>query len=625
MPSLSKIAVALAIGAFASADAKVCPPLGAVLPAPQTPSKSQVVKDAVSKLKGVLDESSSVLNTSAVSINLKSIHENKPLFTYHYTPPNPGSGKTTIDQDTIYRIASGTKLFTVLAALQSNNVNMTDPVLKYLPELKNTTTDSEIAQIPWEDITVESLAAHLSGLGVDMAQDLGIIGSDPWQKLGLPAFPKGKGPDCSGLPGTKPCTREQLLAEVNRRPPVYQPYTNPIYSNIGLALLGYVVEAAEGKPFPQVLQDSIFDVLGLNGTSIGKVPSSDDIFIPVGDTVWNATLGAFDAAGGLYSTPADMLAFAEGIMTYKFLTPLETHQWMKPASSTASWGYLVGRPWEILRSDNLTKDGRLIDVYTKSGDLGLYHTLTGLIPDYDVVISVLMGGVEVSSSPYISSTIFGDVLQALLPAIEKAGRDEAKMNLLGEFADESSNSSIIFTQDSGPGLLISNWTVRGFDVLHSLPKYSFDALESGEDLGDVPVEARVYPTNLLTDNKRAWRAVFDFTTEEQREEVDNTLFFKDGSCQTWFQQDRKVYNYKSLDEFVFLTEDGKSEVKAVENLGFNVTLIKVSGPQDDGEPQNDEPQNDGDKKTTSGATFSKNSNVALVTILGASLVLLNLF
>ena len=85
------------------------------------------------------------------------------------------------------------------------------------------------------------------------------------------------------------------MAEVNRRPPVYQPYTNPIYSNIGLALLGYVVEAAEGKPFAEVLQDGIFDVLGLNGTFIGKVPSSDDIFIPEHDTVWNATLGAFDA------------------------------------------------------------------------------------------------------------------------------------------------------------------------------------------------------------------------------------------------------------------------------------------------------------------------------------------
>lgn len=108
-------------------------------------------------------------------------------------------------------------------------------------------------------------------------------------------MPKGTGPSCSGLASTAPCTREDLLSEINRHPPVYSPYTTPVYSNIGLALLGYVVEAANKKPFADVVQEKIFDVGGMGHSFIGKVPSSESMFIPEGDTMWNATLGAFDA------------------------------------------------------------------------------------------------------------------------------------------------------------------------------------------------------------------------------------------------------------------------------------------------------------------------------------------
>lgn len=128
-----------------------------------------------------------------------------------------------------------------------------------------------------------------------MAQDLAIIGSDPWKKLGLPAIPKGSGPDCSGLPGTNKCTRDQLLSQVNRRPPVYKPYTNPVYSNIALSLLGYVVEAANNKTFAEVLEEKIFCPVGMNNSYIGTVPPREDMFIPEKDTIWNLTLGAFDA------------------------------------------------------------------------------------------------------------------------------------------------------------------------------------------------------------------------------------------------------------------------------------------------------------------------------------------
>ncbi|KAK7416738.1 hypothetical protein QQX98_005064 [Neonectria punicea] len=574
MPSFSKLAAVLAVSAFALVDAKACPPMGAVFPAPQAPSQNKAAKTAVSALKDALDEqTSSLFEASALSVGVKSIHENDPLFTYHFTPPNPGSGAQKVGDNTMYRIASVSKMFTVLAALQNSDIDMNASVLKYLPQLNETAADDPVLSLDWEEITVGALAGHLSGLGTDLAQDLGVVGSEAWVQMGLPEFSKKTGPTCSGLPGTIPCTKEDLLDQVNHRPPVYSPYTNPVYSNIGIAMLALVVEAASNKTLHEVVTRDILDVVGMDHTSTGETPSSKDIFIPEGESTWNATLDVFDGAGGFYSSLSDLQAFGEAILNHKLLSPMETRRWMKPASSTSSWGYMVGHPWEILRTDNVTSDGRLIDVYTKSGDLGLYHTLTGVVPDYDIVVTVLMAGTEASAG-YASAIAFSAVIRGLLPAIEAAGRDEAKTAYVGSYTQRSTNSSITLKMDSGPGLLISEWQVRGFDVLTNIGGYSWATLETGKVNSAPPVSARVYPTNLATKGSAAWRAVFDFRNDTVDSKLDSKLFFKDGSCQTWFSQDRQTYDFLSLDEFVFLDVEGEADIQ-VQNPAFNITLSKV--------------------------------------------------
>jgi CubicO group peptidase (beta-lactamase class C family) len=114
--------------------------------------------------------------------------------------------------------------------------------------------------------------------------------------MGLPKVPKGTGPSCSGLPGTRPCTGEDLIREMARRPPVYLPYTAPVYSNIGYALLGLVVEAATNRSFNDVAQ-AIFNSVGMTSTSFGGFPKEflEKGFVPVAETTWNLTLGVYEA------------------------------------------------------------------------------------------------------------------------------------------------------------------------------------------------------------------------------------------------------------------------------------------------------------------------------------------
>lgn len=170
MPSLSNVLTAVAVSSlFSPASAiKSCPPLGPVLPAPQAPSKHEAVQAATKGIASALDEiTGSLLNHSALSIGVKSIHEDKQLFKYHFTPPNvPELGTDKIDENTIYRVGSVSKMMPAIAALQSSAIDMDESVLKYIPELRNA-TGSGVVATHWEDITVRSLANHLSGLSTD--------------------------------------------------------------------------------------------------------------------------------------------------------------------------------------------------------------------------------------------------------------------------------------------------------------------------------------------------------------------------------------------------------------------------------------------------------------------------
>lgn len=128
------------------------------------------------------------------------------------------------------------------------------------------------------------------------AFDLGIFPTPLWQTIGLPAIPQGTGPNCSGLPGTPPCTPDDLVKDLQKREPIYLPYTSPSYSNVGFALLGMIIDAATNKSYIDNIQDNVFDIVNMNSSSFnGFVESfSENGFVPVGETTWNVTLGVFE-------------------------------------------------------------------------------------------------------------------------------------------------------------------------------------------------------------------------------------------------------------------------------------------------------------------------------------------
>ncbi|KAH8878872.1 beta-lactamase/transpeptidase-like protein [Thozetella sp. PMI_491] len=559
--------------ASAAAKSSHCPPLGPVLPAPKAPSSNAAVAQAIQVFGDTFNGITRSLNYSAVSIGVQSIHEDKPLLELFYTPPNLSDqgGVKTVDADTIYRLGSLSKLFPALAALQVPGASFEDPVTKYLPQLRDLKKEQEvnndITTVDWELVTLGGLASHLSGIGtdypVDIASFLGSLGT----MLGLPNITDPSIlPNCAGLLDLPPCNASDLYEDFGRRPPVYAPYTTPVYSNVGYSILGLAVAAASNMTFADFVQKNILDVVSMNST-LFTVPDASKGFIGVNETWWDASIGVEVPAGGMFSTLTDMLAFGTSILKNKLLTPAQTRKWLKPHVSTSSVGMAIGAPWEILRSDSVTMDGRFIEFYTKSGDMGFYHNQFILVPDYDLVITVLTSGAE--SSPQFSESVMSKVIKGLIPAIEQAGKDEAAVAQAGTYTDEATNSTITLALDDGPGLAIEKWVVRGTDIFSNYFSYSL----SGPPDPAPPVTARLYPTNLAAGNQTAWRAVFEVGTSESLAFEDADMIYPRASCVTWAMQDRLVWVYKGLDEFIF-TQDSLVEPSAssVLLLGFQVSL-----------------------------------------------------
>lgn len=140
---------------FASLAMGRCPPSGPVLPPPYVPASTNT-----SNLTTILDnlshnDTASGWNISSTSFSIDVTALDSTFFSYHYTAPLRNlSGTHIVNSDTIFRVASVTKVFTVLATLMEDRISQADPITKFLPELKGG---------KWADVTIELLMNQISG------------------------------------------------------------------------------------------------------------------------------------------------------------------------------------------------------------------------------------------------------------------------------------------------------------------------------------------------------------------------------------------------------------------------------------------------------------------------------
>ena len=200
-----------------------------------------------------------------------------------------------------WRIGSVTKTIVgeaVLILVDEGKIDLNKPISFYLPELKIPSGDK---------ITIPMLANMTSGL-YDYADD-------DWLK------------SLSDSHGQKVFTLEQLLTGAFSYNMRFEPGTKYEYCNTNYLLLGLLITKVTGKPVIDVLNEKIFQPLGMKNTfwpntSYLPYPYSHGYYLYEGSlldvTNWNPSWG--NAAGILTSNIFDMKIWSKEMVEGKLLS-----------------------------------------------------------------------------------------------------------------------------------------------------------------------------------------------------------------------------------------------------------------------------------------------------------------
>lgn len=141
-------------------------------------------------------------------------------------------------------------------------------------------------------------------------------------------------------------TAQEILDLANTRPPLFAPGTSFAYSHSDLTLLGEVVQKAAGQPLSDLLQQRVFDPLGMTDSRVALNPQIPD---PVlhgyttergvfeDSTFWNPT--AFLHSGNMNSTVTDVGKWVRALGTGELLSDIAFDEQMAP--TTAGLGPLT--------------------------------------------------------------------------------------------------------------------------------------------------------------------------------------------------------------------------------------------------------------------------------------------
>ena len=230
---------------------------------------------------------SSELTTKEIpALSITIIDGDQVAWTKGYGEASPGIPTTS---QTVYRVASVSKLFTALAVMQmveDSLLSLDEPVTSWVPNFSPT----KLYDIP---ITLRQLLSHRSGL--------------------VREPPVGHYFD-----DTSP-TLSKTVESLNNTRLISEPKKRTKYSNAAVSLAGHILSQTAGMPFSEFVQTRLIDPMGLKHTSFAP---REDLRNNLGigymwryDTTELTEAPVFELgigpAGNLYTTTEDLGKFIQ--------------------------------------------------------------------------------------------------------------------------------------------------------------------------------------------------------------------------------------------------------------------------------------------------------------------------
>jgi CubicO group peptidase (beta-lactamase class C family) len=212
--------------------------------------------------------------------------------------------------DTIFQVASMTKPITavgIMLLIEDGLLALTDPIQKFLPKFTDiqlivsaadSTVGSGLSEVrkPSRAPTVRDLLTHTSGMGSGYPESI----KDLFDK------------------------RDKTLAEAvdifTRRPLEFEPGSQWGYSNMGIAVLGRIIEVVSGQKYQDFINERVFQPLKMKDSHFfvpeEKYNRIASIYILEGGKLKKSNLDIYHTGAnysspeaGLYSTAPDLFRF----------------------------------------------------------------------------------------------------------------------------------------------------------------------------------------------------------------------------------------------------------------------------------------------------------------------------
>ena len=266
--------------------------------------------------------------------------------------------------NTMFPIGSVSKMFAAVAVMQLVDQRLVDldtPLVRYLPSFR-------MADPRYDRITVRMLLNHTSGIP-------GTLYTGAETSVALPGY------------------AEAVLASLADQRLKADPGAFAVYCNDGWTLVDPLVAAVGKMSYADWVTQKIFAPLGMKNSTFSLAPLPDGSYAKAyhSGVAWPQEYINVDAAGGIYSTPADMAAFVrmflnEGmsaggvrVLSKESIEKMAVDQTAGTFNPVPNKALTYGLGWDSVTESGLGQAG--VKGWTKNGGTFYYGAQILVAPD----------------------------------------------------------------------------------------------------------------------------------------------------------------------------------------------------------------------------------------------------
>lgn len=333
-----------------------------------------------------------------------------------------------IQTDTKFRIGSVTKQFTaalILQLVEEGKIRLDGKLTDYLPDYRKDTG---------ERVTIHQLLNHTSGIP---------------SYTGLPGFFQNESRNPYGV---KDFVKKFASGDLE-----FEPGSKFSYNNSGYFLLGAIIEQVTGKPYARVLQERIFDPLGMKDTGY----DTHDPLIKKRASGYQKSPDGYEnaayldmllpyAAGSMYSTVEDLYKWDQALYENKIVSAASKELMFKPGLSNYGYGFVIAdRP--------IGKTTQKIKIIQHGGGINGFNSLFTRVVDQKSLVVILdnvgMGRYHANITNSIISILngqpFDEPKKSIAGALYKTALEKGGAAAVAEYRRLKAGNAAIYDFSEG--------------------------------------------------------------------------------------------------------------------------------------------------------------------------------